>query len=309
MKVTRFVERHFWLVIAIAALAGLVLPGMSEIASSRLVPNLRYLIMSLLFMVLVRVDVADVVDHMKDVRFLAYIAATFLVVSPALLYFATLPFGDTVALAVLILSATPTGASSATFADLIGGNPALAASMTVLNSLLAPLTMPFVLGTLTGSHVDLDRSSLFISVATTLFVPIALSRVVRRWFGGVSDFLHPRASALNVLTLFFVCFAPVSANRSLLLERPARLLGQLAVVVAAFVLLHLMGYLVAPGRSRRDRLALASARAYMNLGLAILIAADHYSPEILTVVVIGALPWSTLVKPFEMAARRLPIEP
>lgn len=285
--------------------AGFALPAAGGLASGVLMPNLRYLVMSLLFLALLRVDIVDVLRHLANARFLVYGAAVFLVVSPAVLYAIALPLGRAISLAVLILSATPVGAVSVTLADLVGGNAALAAGMAVLSSLLAPFTVPLVLGLASGSAVDLDRWSLFASLALTLFVPMLCSQVVVRWLRPVADYLRPRASVLNVLTLFLICFAPLAAHRELLLERPARLAGQAAVVFATFGLLLVIGYFTAPHRSREDRLALAAARAYMNLALAILIAATYFGPEVRAAVVVTALPWSTLLKPLEIVARRL----
>lgn len=299
------IERRFWLVIGSAAVFGLLLPGITGPATQYIMPNLQYLVMAMLFTVFIRVDLFEMLHELKNPGFLAYVSICFLVIIPAVMYFLVLPFGRDIATAVLIISAVPVGASAGTLARLIGGNPTLGASLTIVTSLLAPFSIPLVLQTLTGATVNINRLSLLTTLVATLFIPMLVSQIVLKWLKPIGELIKPRAPAINILLLFFVVFVAITANRDVLISHPQGLIGQTLILFGVFILLHIVGYAIAPGRSKSDRLALATSLAYMNLGLAVIIAAKYYGPTVLVPVVLAHLPWSTLLIPFKRVALRL----
>ena len=84
---------------------------------------------------------------------------------------------------------------------------------------------------------------------------------------------------------------------------PKVLLGIMPYLV--FLLLHIIGYLICPKENKENRIAVAIGAAFMNNGMAIVLAASYFKPEILVLMVLSEIPWNTLLAPFKKVARLL----
>jgi predicted Na+-dependent transporter len=58
------------------------------------------------------------------------------------------------------------------------------------------------------------------------------------------------------------------------------------------------GYLLAYGRPRKDKIAITIGNAYMNNGMAIVLAAAYFEPSILVLAILSEFPWNTLLGVF-----------
>ena len=71
-----------------------------------------------------------------------------------------------------------------------------------------------------------------------------------------------------------------------------------------FILLHIIGYFICPRQSgKADTVAIGSA--YMNNGLAIVLAVSYFSPSVLVLMVLSEFPWNTLLGPFVKVMERI----
>jgi predicted Na+-dependent transporter len=66
-----------------------------------------------------------------------------------------------------------------------------------------------------------------------------------------------------------------------------------------FIILHVVGYLLAFRQERQNKISICIGMAYMNNGLAIVLAAKYFDPHILVFVLLSELPWDTLIVPFK----------
>lgn len=62
-----------------------------------------------------------------------------------------------------------------------------------------------------------------------------------------------------------------------------------------FILLHIVGYSLGFSENIKGRIATAVGAAYMNNGMAIVIAAIYFNSYILVFAVLSEIPWNTLL--------------
>jgi predicted Na+-dependent transporter len=91
----------------------------------------------------------------------------------------------------------------------------------------------------------------------------------------------------------------------MILENPASLIWKVLILYVVFILLHIIGYFAYLKGSRESRISVAIGAAYMNNGMAIVLAASYFKPEILVLMVLSELPWNTLLHPFNKVMRLL----
>jgi predicted Na+-dependent transporter len=66
-----------------------------------------------------------------------------------------------------------------------------------------------------------------------------------------------------------------------------------------------IGYLICFKQNKENRIAVAIGAAYMNNGMAIVLATSYFKPEVLVLMVLSELPWNTLLGPFKKVANHL----
>jgi predicted Na+-dependent transporter len=99
--------------------------------------------------------------------------------------------------------------------------------------------------------------------------------------------------------LSLLVFAVMGANREILLSNSILSISvKLGYAYIVFILLHIIGYLMGFKENRKGRISTAVGAAYMNNGMAIVLAAIYFSPYVLVFIVLSEIPWNTLIWPF-----------
>jgi len=83
------------------------------------------------------------------------------------------------------------------------------------------------------------------------------------------------------------------------------LFWQAGFLYLVFILLHLLGFLMGYSQDLEGKIATTIGAAYMNNGLAIVLAAVYFEPSILFLMVLSELPWNTLLIPFKRVIKYL----
>ncbi|KAJ1699676.1 hypothetical protein LUZ63_008188 [Rhynchospora breviuscula] len=137
---------------------------------------------------------------------------------------------------VAIFSCMPTTLSSGvTLTQLVGGNSALALTMTVVSNLLGIIVVPLSLSRYigAGAGVSLPTKELFKSLIITLLVPLVLGKILRETSSVVAEFVDKNRKSFSVISALLLSLVPwmqVSRSRSLLLSVKAE-----AFALAAFI--------------------------------------------------------------------------
>jgi tagaturonate reductase len=126
----------------------------------------------------------------------------------------TLVFGndpDTVSGYVLIYS-VPTAVSSFIWVSIYRGDPALSLTMILLDSVLAPLVVPFTVRLLLGTKIILDMSGMALSLLFMVVIPTLVGVITNETSRGtipkiVTPYLNPLAKIFLILVVSANCSA------------------------------------------------------------------------------------------------------
>ena len=208
------------------------------------------------------------------------------------------------ALGVLLLTAMPAGTSAPVLVDILKGNATLAMSLTILTSLLAPFTIPLLFQLLIEDEIVLNHWSLFWDAASMIFIPMIVSIIIKPLFPRFIKKALPSFTAINIIVLFVIVITSFGSQRTIIMADPLALIWDLLWIYLVFLLLHIVGYLLAIHLSREEKIAVITERAYMNNGLAIVLAANFFPPYILILMVIAEIPWSTMLIPLRWIIKK-----
>lgn len=280
---------------------GLVFPVYNDFFMSILEPVL----MLMMFFVFLKIDLIKILREIRQFKLMLYLVLMFLFIIPAAIYNFVKIFDENLALGLLLLTAMPAAISSMALTDLAKGNVALSTGITILTSLIAPFSVPLIFSLLANQDVNINRLQMFWTLFLLIFIPILLSQIAKKIFTGAVNKTKPAFSAINVLILFIIVYAAIGSQREFIINNPYDTFQKLIVLYVVFIFLHIVGYLFAFGKSKPDKIAITVSRAYMNISMAIVLAASFFQPPILILIILSTIPWNTLLFPFQKALKYL----
>lgn len=294
MKIIELIERYFWLFL----IAGLVLGIAWPVYNDFLMALLKPLLMMMLFLVFLKTDMTGIIRQIKDYKLMIYLVFMYMLVIPSAFFLVINLFNRELAIGILLLTAMPAAVASSTLTDIIRGNTALSLSITVITSMIAPFTVPLLFGFINYDDLSIDTLLMFKDLAMLIFLPLTISRIIKRFFQETIDKVKVTFTSFNVFLLFIMIYAAMGSQRDIILDQPLVIIWQTFFLYLIFVLLHIIGYVMGYRQDKESRKAIAVGAAYMNNGMAIVLAAIHFEPSILVLMILSEFPWSTLLAPF-----------
>jgi BASS family bile acid:Na+ symporter len=212
-----------------------------------------------------RAVVAGVGAQYVIMPLLAFVIARALRLSPEL------------AVGVVLLGCCPGGTASNVITFLAWGDVALSVGMTLTSTLLSPLMTPVLTLWLAGKWMDVPASDLFLSIVQIVLLPVVLGVVAHCYFKKVVERSTKVLPLVSVIAIVVIVGAIVgkSGDRLMAIGMP---------VFVAVVLHNGLGLLLGFGVGRTlkmrvpQRRALAIEVGMQNSGLAVALAAVHFTP-------------------------------
>lgn len=275
-------------------LAGLLYPVYNKILMSLLKP----ILMVMLFFVFLKTDLIDILEKIKDVKLMIYISSVYMFIIPITLFLVVNLFNTKLAIGVLLLTAMPAGVSSPTLTDIVKGNIALSMSIVIITSLIAPFTVPLLFDLIKFNSIGINPLAIFKDLAIFVFMPMLISQIIKKYFHVAIKKGQYLFTSVNIILLFFMVYAVMGSQRDLIIGDPINIIWQILFLYLIFILLHVIGYLICYKQNKGNKVAITIGAAYMNNGMAIVLAATHFDPSILILMVLSEIPWNTLIAPF-----------
>ena len=247
------------------------------------------LLMLTLFVMGVQITTDDwrgIIRHPKivsvavAVRWICMPLFAYVLAHALLLRFLSQPAGSTLAVGLVILGTTPTGAASNTLTLISRGDLALSVSVTSFNTLLAPFLQPFLITLFVGKVTRVDTFAIFLDLLEIVLAPVLVGGLIGwRWPGLVRK-VKPALGAISVVCLCFIIMGNMSKGTATLL-RQLWVLPLLAATCLIQGMVGLsLGYYVPKffGFSHKQRVASCFEVGVENASLSMVIALKHFSP-------------------------------
>jgi bile acid:Na+ symporter, BASS family len=295
MKIVQFIEKYFWIFL----IAGLVLGLLFPFYNNLLMRLLKPLLMIMLFLVFLKTDLIHILKEIKDYRLMAFLVFMFMLVIPVIFFLGINLFDRELAIGILLLTAMPAGVSSPTLTDIVNGNTALALSITIVTSMVAPFTVPLLFRFINIDTLSIDIFQIFKDLSILVFVPLILSQIFKKYFPERINKGKHIFTSVNIIVLFIIVYASIGSQHNVILSNFTDILWKTGFLYLVFILLHIVGYLMGYNQNKENKVAITIGAAYMNNGMAVVLAALYFEPPILVLVVLSEVPWNTLLGPFK----------
>ena len=282
MGLASLFAHRFWITAYACLALGFWLPG--DYRCGR--PLIPYLLGGILYFSCLKVGMREVAMSARDARLLLRVLALSLVkllVLPLVTYLAMRLLAPAWASGAMLVAMMPAGLSSLAFADLFGGSRMAALALTIITSLLCPISIPFLLDWAVPSTSDGMRGMIseragFITLL--LITPFVLAQLTRLAVPGLIATHHRRWGYGSIVCICLLIFLSVAANR----HHWASMGGSdLLVALGATSVASLVGALTAwpfaAWLPRTEAISFACSAVYMNNGLAVALAVGFYQGD------------------------------
>ncbi len=301
MKFSELIEKYFWLIL----IAGIVIGVWKPVPFS--VPSFlpKLILGMMLFLAFLKIDALEILENIRNYKLMIYITVIYMIIIPLGFFFLFKIFDNDLAIGMLLLTSMPAGVSTPALADIVKGNIPLSVSLAIASQLVAPFTVPLLFWLFVNNTLSINKIALFKDIAILVFLPMILSRIARRYFPVLIRKTQHLFTSANVFLLFAFVYITISTQSSLIISNPAGIVWKVALLYLVFILLHFIGYMVSYKEKKKDRISIALGAAYMNNGMAIVLAVSYFKPEILILMILSEIPWNTLLAPFKKVTSHL----
>jgi BASS family bile acid:Na+ symporter len=251
------------------------------------VPN--YLLMAALFAMGAHISTADwkgiwrqprVVAVAVIIRWITMPAIAYMLATHVLLRFLNRPTATALAIGLMVLGTTPTGAASNTLTLISRGDLALSVSVTTMNTILAPFLQPFLIYWFIGSTTHVNTFAIFMDLVRTVLIPVLCGSLVGAYWTSLVNRLKPTLAALAVLCLALIILGNMAKGTAALLKQLWILPLTTAVLLIYGMCGLSLGYFLPKlfGFTHRQRVAACFEVGVENAALTQVLIFNHFAP-------------------------------
>lgn len=236
---------------------------------------------------------------MKNFKVMSLYVLMNMIVIPLVFFYSINLFNDKFAVGIMLLASMPAAIASPAFTDIVNGNSALSASLVIITSITAPLSVPLLFWITNANDFSIHTLWLFKDLALIIFIPMFISQIVKRFLPRFLTGKYHLFTSINVLILSLMVYTVMGAQRNVILNDFETILWKIGFLYLIFIVLHFFDYLIGFKEDKKGKIATTITSAYRNNGMAIVLAAIYFDPSILVLMILSELPWNTLLVPFK----------
>lgn len=290
MKWYEGISKYFGIVMIAALALGFGLPSVFS-PISKAVFYLLGIIIGISFLTL---DFREFAGTIKQFHLPLGVFLFYKIALPTGLYLILSRWDRSVALAVLLLAATPVGIITPALAGLVGGDRAFVLALVIITAFAAPFYFPFLIKIIVGTRIEIDAVGMMFTLAKLVFIPFAASLVLRKWGKKLIDRTRHLHGAVSIFLLFFVILGVCARGAPVLRSSWTAALQYFGLSIPFCILLAGLGFFLFWFLRRDRRIGLAVAIPYMNMAMTIVIASEFFTPQVVLFCVVYEIPVNIL---------------
>jgi BASS family bile acid:Na+ symporter len=274
-KISSFAGKTFTLWVILFAVIAYILPDQFKWIGSYVVPLLG-IVMFGMGLTLSANDFKEVFRRPKDVA-IGVICHYIIMPGLAFLLAWGLNLPPEIAVGVILVGCCPSGTASNVMVFLARGDVALAVSIASISTILAPLVTPLLILLLASKWVDINMSSLIISIVQVVIIPLALGFIVKKFFGKQAKASVKALPLVSTIAIVMIVAGVVAGSQEKIATTGLLIF---AVVILHNVLGFVLGFLLSRlfGMDLAKQKAVAMEVGMQNSGLGVAIATANFSP-------------------------------
>ncbi|BEQ14088.1 bile acid:sodium symporter family protein [Desulfoferula mesophila] len=266
------------IIVAFLGIAGGVfLPDMAGLFS----PLTVYMMMTILYLAFLRIDFRALVRlNRADLGEMLWWSSIKLFVLPVGLWYLFRWLAPGWALPVLLLSAVSVGVTAPFFTQMLGGNAHRTLQLTVLTSVVVPLTLPALVKLLAGAEIDIPFTHMARMLAQVIFVPLVLAWLTLRLLPALAEGLGRIQFPLILALFFFINMGVFAPFATFFFSQASQVLAAVGIAFGLAALYLGVVWVMGPLSGwRMDLVSCGSGLIFINNVLVVVFAAKFFGPR------------------------------
>ncbi|MCB2191589.1 MAG: hypothetical protein KQI62_08490 [Deltaproteobacteria bacterium] len=291
------------IIVAFLGIAGGVfLPDMAGIFS----PATVYMMMAILYLAFLRIDFAGLIRLNKaDLGEMVWWSIIKLFLLPIALWYLFRWLAPGWALPVLLLSGVSAGVTAPFFSQMLGGNAGRTLQLTVLTSVVVPLTLPALVKLLAGAEINIPFTHMARMLAQVILVPLVLAWLTLRFIPALADALGKVQFALVLASFFFINLGVFASFSTFFFSQAEQVLAAAGIACGLAVLYLGVVWIAGPISGwRMDLISCGSGLIFINNVLIVVFAANFFGPRNPLLAALYLLPLYVMLLPLRVVADR-----
>lgn len=313
-RIASGITGHLSLILVGAMAVGLLWQELAAVVQ----PTMRYGLMLVIYIGFLTVDLGRLGEELKSWRYHLYLLVLLQLAIPALIYVALravtspLPNAHAWSLGMLLVLAVPAGAITPSLCLMFRAKFERSLLILITTSMAVPLTLPLLLRAASGGHMQLPLEPIESFLTLIVVVPAIAAVLTRRFAPRVVRVVEPRIALLSVLCLAVIIIGSVAGLRVHLTANLGILAEMLCISSVAFLAAYALGWFAGAKNEWPDRMTVAVAATWTNVGLAIVLANEFFRetmPLVVLFTVSTEITWNAIFVPGQWLARRFADSP
>ncbi len=260
-----------------------------------------YIMMFLLFLSFMKIDFGVLLDTSPTAMLgLGKLVLIKLIILPVALYWLCLWIIPDYAVPVLLVSGISTGVVAPFMATLVNAEVSQVARMTVITSILVPISLPGLVKLLVGADISIPFGLMVRMLALVIFIPIIAVLLMRRFLPGVLHAIDGQRFPLSLVAFATINFGVFSQYSSFFYQNAGQILVAVALAHVLSVIYYFTGFVVTPKEKQADRLAAGVSLAMVNNILVIVFSSGFFGPLCPTLAAMYVFPFFTMIVPLKL---------
>ncbi|MBW2975488.1 hypothetical protein KY366_07240 [Candidatus Woesearchaeota archaeon] len=269
-------------------------------------PYIMYLLMGILFIIFLKIDIGEILSHVKRPLLLSYILLMNLIITPLIVYLLVMPFRKDLVFGALLLASLPTGTAASAITEIIEGRTSLTLILTILSTFLAMATIPSLFYFLLRTQINLDYLAMSLTLAKLILIPLFLAQVAKLLFRNPINKSKKHFGGITVMLVAMIAMSVVGKEANYIFSNPRELIFYTLMLYFLFALFQIIGYFMVFWLKKDEKIAVSASKAVMNNTLGIVLAASFFSSGVTLFLVLTELPWITMPVIFKSLKRYFP---
>ena len=269
-------------------------------------PATVYMLMAILYLAFLRIDFAGLLRLNKaDLGEMAWWSLIKLFLLPVALWYLFRWLAPGWALPVLLLSGVSTGVTAPFFSQMLGGNAGRTLQLTVLSSVLVPLTLPALVKLLAGAEIDIPFTHMARMLAQVILVPLVLAWLTLRFIPALVGALGKVQFPLVLASFFFINLGVFASFSTFFFSQAGQVLAAAGIACGLAALYLAVVWLMGPLSGwRMDLISCGSGLIFVNNVLIVVFAANFFGPRNPLLSALYLLPLYVMLLPLRVLADR-----
>ncbi len=297
----KIIERNFGIVLLIAGLVGYFFPIV-------FLPFKNFaaeLLMFALFLGFLKIDFSEITHLKANWEKMIFWVIISLFLFPLFFYFISIPFDENLRMGLFLLAAISSAVMGPLIASILNLKIMWATVFVVLTSFLIPFSLPFLVKLGFGMVVEISPFSILLFLCKMVFIPAGLAFLFRRCGKTITEELKNNSGFLGTIGMVVFLGTVIADNQKQLSENLLSLFSLWALIAISLLFLarFCIGYFL-PAKDIKEKLTNSLIFGNMNNGLAIILAAQFFAPQVLLVTLLSEIPWVLAQPIFSGFARK-----